>query len=496
MGSSPVTATNLLMSRVLVERTLEQFFRPLLKPRSLPERVLVAFSGGADSTALLAGLASTASRLGVEVRAAHLDHGLDPDSSRRARAAERLAAEIGVALHVERPEAPLDGRSGTGREAAARRARYGFLARYAGEIGARFVATAHHADDQAETLLLRMAFGSGLEGLAGISPRRPLAGSDALLVRPLLTLRRRELQAGVEGRFRPVDDATNADLSIPRNRVRHRLLPRLEGEEPELVPRLAGMARAAAAARRRVEEVLLGRLQPRPVPYETGVQVSRAAFEALPEALAAHALALLHRLAGAPYPAAAAARRELARQLAGERNRRAGCDCGDGWRWEAASGLLLLLRGKPSGVEFTYSLEAPGEVEIPELRLLFRLRRGDVAPWMYTSCPDRAGLADLLGDARLVEVRSRRPGDRIVPLGSSGRRRLKEVLIDAQVPRRQRHRLPLLVVDGEIAWVPGVALAERFRLPAASDGPARAWIAEIEPLRGSPQGDFRGKLMI
>lgn len=483
------------MSRAKVEQTLEQFFRPLLGAQmgaqSLPERVLVAFSGGPDSTALLSGLSSAASRLGVEVRAAHFDHGLDPDSRGRARAAERLAREIGVALHVERADEPP-----AGREAGARRARYGFLARHAREIGARFVATAHHADDQAETLVLRMAFGSGLEGLAGISPRRPLAGAEALLVRPLLTLRRRDLRAGVEGRFLPVEDATNADLSVPRNRVRLRLLPRLEEEAPELVSRLGGLARRAAAARRRVEALLVERLRPAPVPYERGVQVSRAAFEALPEALVPHALALLHRRAGAPYPAAAAARRELVRQLAGERGRRAGCDCGGGWRWEAASGLLLLVRGKPSGVEFTYSLKAPGEVEIPELRLLFRLRRGEVAPWMFTTCPDRAGLADLVGDARRLEVRSRRPGDRIAPLGSGGRRRLKEVLIDARVPRRQRQRLPLLVVDGEVAWVPGVALAERFRLPAASDGPVRAWIAEIEPLRGSPPGDFRGMLRI
>ncbi len=489
------------MSHAIVERTLERFFRPLLVPRSPPERLLVAFSGGADSTALLAGLVALAPRLGVEVLAAHLDHGLDGDSWRRARAAERLAGEIGVALHVASPEEPLSSRSQDGPEATARRARYAFLARYAGEIGARFVATAHHADDQAETVLLRLAFGSGLEGLAGIRPQRLLSDGDredVLLVRPLLTLRRRELRSSVAGRFEPVVDATNAELSVPRNRVRHRLLPRLEAEAVDAVPRLAGVARAAAAARERLEEVLLARLKPRPVPYEPGVQVSRAAFEALPEALVPHALALLHRRSGAPYPAASAARRELVRQLAEGRGRggRAGCDCGGGWRWEVASGLLLLVRGEPSRVQLTYTLEAPGEVAIPELRLLFRLRRSEVAPWMFTSCPDRAALAELPRGAGRIEVRNRRPGDRLAPLGSGGRRRLKELLIDARVPRRLRQRLPLLVVDGEIAWVPGVALAERFRLPTAPGPPKRAWVAEIEPLRGSPPGDFRGKLIL
>jgi tRNA(Ile)-lysidine synthetase-like protein len=101
---------------------------------------------------------------------------------------------------------------------------------------------------------------------------------------------------------------------------------------------------------------------------------------------------------------------------------------------------------------------------------------------MYRGAPDRAALALELAAGDAVTVRSRRPGDRLQPLGAAGRRRLKQVLIDRRVPRRRRDRLPLLVVGGEVAWVPGVTVAEPFRLPPAPAAGATVWVAElVEP---------------
>ena len=125
-------------------------------------------------------------------------------------------------------------------------------------------------------------------------------------------------------------------------------------------------------------------------------------------------------------------------------------------------------------------------MDIPEVDLRVRLTRGQVALWMYSGRIHRTGLADLDLEASSVVVRNRRPGDRIQPLGSSGQRRLKDVLIDRRVPRAERDRLPLLVIDDEIAWVPGVTIGERFRLGEASApevGERSIWIAEIEDLR-------------
>jgi tRNA(Ile)-lysidine synthetase-like protein len=207
-----------------------------------------------------------------------------------------------------------------------------------------------------------------------------------------------------------------------------------------------------------------------------GIAVAREAFEALPATLRPFALARLHRQAGAPYPASEAARAELLRQLSS--HRRAACDCGGGWRWEAAGDLLILRR--PDGArervgDFTYTLEVPGELEIPEIAVRVRLSRGAVEPWMFTGSADRAGLALPLMEGDLVTIRNRRPGDRIHPLGARGSRRLKEVLIDRRVPRHVRERLPLLVVGERIAWAPGVTIDQRFRLA----GEATAWVAEV-----------------
>ncbi len=442
---------------------LEAFFSQQA-PLDPGDAVVVAFSGGPDSTALLLGM----SRLrNVRLAAAHLDHAMDPGSASRAREAAWIAARLGVPFITERAGPKRNGPDSP--EAAGRRVRYDFLERVRQDLGARWIATAHHRDDQAETVLLRLLFGSGLEGLAGI---RPVHGN---VVRPLLGVPRSALLAAVDSSgIGSVDDPTNRDLDIPRNRVRHRLLPSLD---PDLAPRLARLAGKARAAVTALDRRLAGILPLRPA--AEGVAVEREALKRLPGEILPFALAWLHRRAGAPYPAAGAAREELLRQLGGGNGGSgAGCDCGGGWRWEASGELLVLRRAgeaRERVPDFTYTLEVPGELHIPEISARVRIERRAVEPWMFEGSPHRAGLALPLVEGDRVTIRNRRPGDRIHPLGASGSRRLKEVLIDRRVPRQVRERLPLLCVGGRIAWAPGVTIDERFRL----DGHATAWVAEV-----------------
>jgi tRNA(Ile)-lysidine synthase len=446
---------------------LETFFRNEA-PLAPGEGVLVAFSGGPDSTALLWGMTRLAADRGLRLAAAHLDHATDSGSRARADAAARIAARLGVPCVRERADVRA-GFPGESPEAAGRRARYDFLERTRQALGARWIATAHHRDDQAETVLLRLLFGSGLEGLAGI---RPVHGA---VTRPLLTLPRAALLAAVAAAgLAPVDDPTNRSLSVPRNRVRHRLLPEISLEDPGMPERLARLGARARSAVRTIDRALSERLAV--VPAERGIAVERAAVEALPAGLLPAAFAWLHRQAGAPYPAGEAARSELLRQLG--RRGRAACDCGGGWRWETADELLILRRPEPAREtvpDFTYTLEIPGSVEIPEIAVRVRVSRRAVEPWMLQGSPHRAGLALPLMEGDLVTIRNRRPGDRIHPLGGRGSRRLKEVLIDRRVPRHVRERLPLLCVGERIAWAPGVTIDQRFRL----DGHATAWVAEV-----------------
>jgi len=452
---------------VTIFETLGHFFRTTA-PVSPGDRLLVAFSGGPDSTALLWETAHIGQDFGVDVHALHLDHGLDPSSSRRTAAARRLSRQVGVPFASKRLEVAERRAAGESLEAAGRRLRYRELEAERQRLGARYILTGHHADDQIETVLLRLLYGSGIEGLSGISPRL------GHVVRPLLDLTRAELGHTVAAAgLRPLDDPSNSDLGIPRNRIRHRLLPALLNRDPLLGARLLRLSAAARRGRRAIEAQLVEQLRPR-VGAGT-VEVRRGDLENLPESLWPHALSMLHRRAGSGYPPTGSARRDLYRQC--RESARVGCDCGDGWRWESEGELLRLRRPAPPTPAFAYTFEVPGEHGIPELALKVRLRQGEVADWMFQNAPRRAGLALPLRSGEQVMVRNRRPGDRIQPLGYPCSRRLKGLLMDRRVPRDLRDRLPLLLVGDRLAWIPGITIDNAFQVSPGD----RAWIAEIEP---------------
>ncbi|HVS16601.1 MAG TPA: tRNA lysidine(34) synthetase TilS, partial [Thermoanaerobaculia bacterium] len=227
-------------------------------------RLVVAFSGGPDSTALLAATQRQALALGLEPWAVHLDHGLDPDSSRRARAARALAARLEIPF-VERAVA-IDPRPGRSLEAEARNARYRMLERERLRLGASWILTAHHRDDQLETLLLRLRQGSGLRGLTGIRRRRHP------LLRPLLDADREQLARSLADlpELTAVDDPTNRSPRHARNRLRGRLVPALAGVEPAtaLAPLAGRVASLVASVRARTDDRLAAALDLRLVDGE------------------------------------------------------------------------------------------------------------------------------------------------------------------------------------------------------------------------------------
>ncbi|MGH9464778.1 MAG: tRNA lysidine(34) synthetase TilS, partial [Thermoanaerobaculia bacterium] len=191
-----------------------------MAPLTPGDLVLAAFSGGPDSTALVLLLRELLPARGARLAAAHLDHGLDPGSALRAETAARQARELAVPLVGERIPVAAHRRADESPEAAARRVRYAFLERQRQRLGARWIATGHQRDDQVETVLLRLLAGSGWEGLAGIAERR------GAIVRPLLGISRAELAQSLRARgASALDDPTNHDLAVPRNRLRAGLLP-------------------------------------------------------------------------------------------------------------------------------------------------------------------------------------------------------------------------------------------------------------------------------
>ncbi len=220
--------------------------------------VLVAVSGGADSVALLLGLVALKTQGAGRLVVAHFNHGVrGPEADEDATWVERLAERYGLPCRIGRATDEVWTRfdTGDGFEAAARSARYAFLTETAHDVGARYVALAHTADDQAETVLHRILRGTGIGGLAGM-PRTRLLAPGVTLIRPLLALRRHELRAYLTERGQDWrEDATNVQWEWTRNRIRGQLLPHLESEyNPEVINALLRLSHLAREAQSTIDQ--------------------------------------------------------------------------------------------------------------------------------------------------------------------------------------------------------------------------------------------------
>ncbi len=229
-----------------VRRTIVH--RGMIKPG---ETILVACSGGADSTALLHALYELRTDFSLKLAVAHFDHGLRAASARDARFVHAMAADLGLPFYLQRQDVAAEAKKhGLNLEEAGRRFRYEFLQETASEIGAQRIATGHSLDDQAETVLMRLLRGSGSRGLSGIAPVL-----EYVVIRPLIDVRRKDIEAFLrERKVSHREDETNRDLRFLRNAVRHRLIPHLEKKyEPAIVEKLGRTAELLAADERALE---------------------------------------------------------------------------------------------------------------------------------------------------------------------------------------------------------------------------------------------------
>jgi len=411
--------------------------------------IVVAVSGGADSTALLDAVSSLRARRGFRVVAAHLDHGLRTESREDARFCRELCRRLRVPLRVARADVRERAREdGRGLEAAARRERYEFLERVRDEEGAEVVAVAHTRDDQAETLLLRLLRGAGRVGLAAMRPRR------GRIVRPLLEVSRAEVVAYLEARgLAWREDATNADPVHLRNRVRHELLPYLEARfQPRIRETLARTAALLSD-----EASLLDRRARRLLAQASrhdgrGMWLSREALAAAPRPVAR--LAVRRALARAGGLRGVGARHvDGIVDLASPRTSSGRSLPLPGGRVATVCfGELRVAPRTPAPSAYAYTLGIPGRVELP----------GGLA--VETEAAGRASkkagaLRVAVPRGEALELRTRRPGDRVFWRGRPVS--LKRFLIEARVPADERAALPLLAAGPRVVWVPGAALDGR-----------------------------------
>jgi len=408
--------------------------------------------------------------LGIRVTAAHLNHGIRAAAGDADEAfVRRLTADMGVPLVAGRMKVPLRARNaGVSLEMAAREARYSFFARSARRAGADVVATAHTADDQAETVLLKLARGAGATGLSGIA--RQTWARGVRVVRPLLDVTHAEACAflrshGVGWR----EDETNLDTAFLRNRVRHEILPLMEKTlNPGLRKTLSRTADVLAGEDEWLTEIARAALADCREPGSRELSVSRL----LQYRRAARRRVLLLWLseAGVPLPRIDFELVERVDDLLKGRTGRL-VNIGAFSVRRSYDRLAAVQAGAMKiPPEMREALPVPGEITLREagLRIRTTLEPGIAKP--VGGAPGRlpalASISKRAVGRKRIYVRFRRPGDRMRLPGMRGSRKLQDIFTDAKVPRHLRERIPVVECGGEIAWLPGYRVALGWEVQA------------------------------
>ena len=416
---------------------------------ALPEHLLVGLSGGADSVALLLLLKERGGR----IEAAHVNHGLRGEASDGDEAFVRaLCAELGVPLKVYRaapPEHPG--------EDWARQARYGFLRQAMRETGAEALALAHHRDDQAETLLMHLARGSGLTGLAGMAPDAMLDGIR--VVRPLLNVSGRELRDMLAERGQPWrEDATNRDPRYLRNALRLEVMPRLEQYAPGAAARMAETAlllREDEEALRELTEAFL-----RAHGFEHHLALSE--LTAQPPGLRRRILRLWWaRECQTPLD------RPQTEALLALLDASAGSRCNLPGGWHGQRGWTHLHLIPPELESLSGSVKAAHGAALGGLTLTAETPNG-------TTGDGRRSQLVPVGWLEGMTLRFWQPGDWIRPYGMTGRKSLQDYFTDRRVDAPFRHRIPLICQKDEVMLVCGVG-AGRIPTMTTAEGVMLRW---------------------
>ena len=466
----------------LLVRAVESAVREAVRQHGLQGRILVtAVSAGADSTALLHALYSLRDAMGLTLHVAHFDHNFRPEAAEDARFVAEMADRLGLPFITEHadPVAYQRDQGISSFEAAARELRYRFLGRVVDSVGAWAVALGHNADDQAETVLMHLIRGSGLDGLRGMDAISTWLSSDVQqqvnLFRPLLSVTKEQLRSYCEEQgitYR--EDPANRDMRFTRNRVRHQLLPSLREYNPRISESLVRLGQSVSEdadfldgeterawgelVREARDAVILDRqaLSLRPRALQTRL-LRRAYFQlagSLRRLQSSHVEAMLGLLGSAPG-------REVALPM--------------DLRLTSTYDTVTMGRAVVSDTS-TKPLEGAHRLEVPVTAAEVAVTH--IPGWCVTvgwvdvqdGIPTEAleAILDLGEDVSELWVRRRRRGDRFRPYGMSNEKKLQDFLVNRKVPSAERDAVPLVFHGERLAWVVGHRVAEWAAVSHAS----------------------------
>jgi tRNA(Ile)-lysidine synthase len=424
--------------------------------------VVVAVSGGPDSVCLLHILHELKDALHLGLVAAHFDHGLRPAEDESETAFVRgLAESLGLPFETEKGRLLAKKTSGS-REEVARSSRYAFLERVKKKHKAGRIAVGHHLNDQAETILMRLLRGSGPLGLTGIPPCR-----DGSIIRPLIELERHEIEQYLKAeKLAFVTDSSNLDTDYLRNRIRREIMPLLVQHQPKLVNLLGQTAEIIRDEHEYLERITEAWLKNEVISLpDHSCEISIDSFLDLPVPL----------------------RRRAARQLIGKLKkdlRRIAWDHIEAIMKLAESEkpqtvlsfpgriqvrrtydrLRFLEKPKKERAPFSYELNGPGSYRIKEISRTLsmeEIKRTKALPLRgsrWTAFVDGGKLRFPLF------LRTAAPGDKFIPLGLKGHKKVKDFFVDLKVPTEERRSTPILFCGDIPVWLCGFRIDDRFKV--------------------------------
>jgi tRNA(Ile)-lysidine synthase len=446
---------------------LERLRRHLSGNNLIPagSRVLLGYSGGADSTCLLHLL----NRLEIETMAGHLHHGQRPEADEELEMCHQFALEVGSGFISGQADVPRLAREmKIGLEEAGRKARYAFLEQAARHYDCQRIATAHTRTDHVETVLHHLARGCGLPGLAGIPEKR------GTLIRPILIFDREETRAYcVENSLPFHDDPANSDCNFSRARIRHRILPELQAINPSVAEAITRMSQlvseenrflngVAASALERAEHPLNGALGF--LTKDLEVAFRRDHMAALPDVVLNRAIRLAVETLGASLD-----NHETETLSEGIRSQPNGSVTADGGKvvveW---SGEKVHVRELLEKQPFRSALTFPGETVSEDMgwKLTAFLSKFSGGKPERNSLSTEVGMTAISGS---LYFRSSKPADFMQPIGFKGHRKISDLLGDAKLSQAARARLPIVCDMVGPIWIPGICVEERVRPTTEGD---------------------------
>lgn len=423
------------------------------------DRIIVAVSGGADSICLLDILAALENELGITLIAAHFEHGLRPQEDPLETS---LACEYARSLKIPFVTEKASGLELTASslEEKARGLRYDFFERVRKRYNADRIAMGHNLNDQAETVLMRLLRGSGIAGLSGIPPVR-----DNIIIRPLIEISREDILRYLADReLRYAADSSNDNCRFTRNRIRMELIPQMLGYQPELIGMLGHLSDHFREENNLVETLADQWIKDNLKKRETNEYlIDIRAIKELHHALIKRIIrGIVKRFNKSIYGIESDHVQGVFDLLYNTKpNMYINLPLNLIIRKEYDS-LIFTLKGSCAD-SFSYELISSGKTSINEIGRTIIIEETVNSPDIIDADADVALLDKELLPYPLT-VRNFRPGDRFIPLGMKGHRKLKDFFIDLKIPSNKRRQIPVILKDNKIIWVGGYRIDDRFKV--------------------------------